>query len=105
MDESLNCAVRTGAERLDSGETVTDAASIRPGGMAAITEQDVTLSIDRVFDINAMVRRHAGTTLPSSGEMRCPECETGILCYLVDRGQGISVECSTRGCLSWDWRH
>lgn len=42
---------------------------------------------------------------PISGEMICPECRNGNLCYLLGRSGGAFVECSTAGCLSWDTRY
>jgi len=39
-----------------------------------------------------------------SGEMACPECRYGSLCYLVGGEGGAFVECSTVDCLYWDSR-
>ena len=39
-----------------------------------------------------------------SGEMACPECRYGSLCYLIGREGGAFVECSTVDCLYWDSR-
>jgi hypothetical protein len=40
----------------------------------------------------------------NSGEMVCPECRYGSLCYLIGREGGAFVECSTVDCLYWDSR-
>jgi hypothetical protein len=40
----------------------------------------------------------------TSGEMICPECKNGTLCYLLGSEGGAFVECSTVGCLYWDAR-
>lgn len=58
----------------------------------------------RILTINRIVSEDAGQAAVSTGEMRCPECETGILCYLVDHGVATAIECSTTGCLRWDIR-
>ena len=42
--------------------------------------------------------------LTLSGEMQCPECRFGSLCYLIGREGGAFVECSTVDCLYWDAR-
>ena len=39
-----------------------------------------------------------------SGEMPCPECRRGSLCYLLGQNGGAFVECSTVRCLYWDAR-
>lgn len=38
----------------------------------------------------------------STGEIICPECHTGNLCYFVSDKNFISIECSTSGCIHWD---
>ena len=40
----------------------------------------------------------------TSGEMLCPECRYGSLCYLIGAEGGAFVECSTIDCLYWDLR-
>lgn len=40
----------------------------------------------------------------NSGEMICPECGDGSLCYLIGNISGAFVECSTVDCLYWDAR-
>jgi hypothetical protein len=56
----------------------------------------------RMLRVNALVHDHASYQLINSGEMRCPECNSGTLCYLISDGQRSIVECSTPGCLRWD---
>jgi hypothetical protein len=66
------------------------------------TDQVIKSSLARIIAINRMIREHSLGPGITSGEIICPECKAGILCYLVCGGQNVAVECSTLGCLSWD---
>jgi hypothetical protein len=58
--------------------------------------------LERMLRVNRLVHEHANYLLITSGEMRCPECGSGRLCYVISQGDGSIVECSTPGCLRWD---
>jgi len=86
-------------------------------------------SLMRICEINRMVLEHASRSMydpeealvgafpgvyfpptshtmdrSRSGEMACPECRRGTLCYLLGASEGVFVECSTVDCLYWDSR-
>jgi hypothetical protein len=64
----------------------------------------MTAESDRGRRVNRMIRDHVAKTLRCSGEIRCPECGSGNICYLVQRDRRTIVECSTPGCVKWDSR-
>ena len=37
-----------------------------------------------------------------TGEVICPKCHSGNLCYLISDNKFISIECSTNGCVHGD---
>jgi len=55
-------------------------------------------------NVDAVVDDLLSWPLAMSGEIVCPECRYGSLCYLIGRDGGAFVECSTVDCLSWDSR-
>jgi hypothetical protein len=88
---------------------VQDAIAGGVGALPPPTQvKEITLPVTADADVNRMlkvfrmVQDHAHIRNTTSGEMRCPECETGTLCYLVSSGDRSMVECSTPGCLGWD---
>jgi hypothetical protein len=60
--------------------------------------------VEEMVDDNLTAGDFDSWPRPISGEIPCPECRYGSLCYLIGREGGAFVECSTVDCLYWDSR-
>ena len=76
--------------------------SVKCNGVVEVHGDATSTLMERMHAVNRMVQEHAGYLLITSGEIPCPECNRGSLCYLVSANGRSIVECSTPGCLCWD---